>query len=386
VKIPIALQRQLLNETVLPSVAHLVLLALVIALLRATLPVGSYALWAAAIVIVIVVRVVIWTTLRRRAQPTPAARWIVRGTMIALGLAWGVGAALLVDSLPTSDTALILLGLAGLLSGGLATLVADEWTYPLYAIAMFLPILIGVLVGGQDHLENIGVLLIAVFIVFTIRLHMRAHQTLIQRLRIEEALRGEERQLAEAQRIAHVGSWDWDIRANVVTWSEELRRMYGLGPDVPPGYHEFLARAHPDDRTRLEAVIAQALTTKQSVDYEWRCIRPSGEIRHIFGRNIVVTDATGEAVRMAGTSLDITERKQAEENQRTLLRDLQASVAEVRVLRGILPICSSCKRIRGENGGWQAVERYVRDHTNAEFSHGLCPDCAARDWGTAMTP
>ena len=59
----------------------------------------------------------------------------------------------------------------------------------LYAIAMFLPILIGVLVGGQDHLENIGVLLIAVFIVFTIRLHMRAHQTLIQRLRIEEALR-----------------------------------------------------------------------------------------------------------------------------------------------------------------------------------------------------
>jgi len=62
---------------------------------------------------------------------------------------------------------------------------------------------------------------------------------------------------------------------------------------------------------------------------------------------------------------------------------LTASVAEVKVLRGILPICASCKRIKNEDGGWEAVESYVREHTNAEFSHGLCPDCAARDWGAA---
>jgi methyl-accepting chemotaxis protein len=63
---------------------------------------------------------------------------------------------------------------------------------------------------------------------------------------------------------------------------------------------------------------------------------------------------------------------------------LTASVAEVKVLRGILPICASCKRIKNEAGGWEAVESFVREHTNAEFSHGLCPDCAARDWGTAV--
>ena len=71
--------------------------------------------------------------------------------------------------------------------------------------------------------------------------------------------------------------------------------------------------------------------------------------------------------------------------ERTLLRELQTSVAEVKVLRGILPICASCKRIRGDGGKWEAVESYVREHTNAEFSHGLCPDCAQRDWGTAAT-
>jgi HAMP domain-containing protein len=62
---------------------------------------------------------------------------------------------------------------------------------------------------------------------------------------------------------------------------------------------------------------------------------------------------------------------------------LTASVAEVKVLRGILPICASCKRIKNETGGWEAVESFVRERTDAEFSHGLCPDCAVRDWGAA---
>ena len=77
----------------------------------------------------------------------------------------------------------------------------------------------------------------------------------------------------------------------------------------------------------------------------------------------------------------LARRLSVEENQRTLLQAMQASVAEVKVLKGILPICASCKRIRGEGGGWEPVEAYVRERTGAEFSYGLCPDCAKRDWG-----
>ena len=76
----------------------------------------------------------------------------------------------------------------------------------------------------------------------------------------------------------------------------------------------------------------------------------------------------------------MAEREEAAEKQGTLLRQLQSSLAEIKVLRGILPICATCKRIRNAAGGWEQVESYVRDHTNAEFSHGLCPECAARDW------
>ena len=70
---------------------------------------------------------------------------------------------------------------------------------------------------------------------------------------------------------------------------------------------------------------------------------------------------------------------QAREQQ---LADVEA---EVKVLEGILPICASCKRIRTDGGQWQAVESYLRDHSAAEFSHGLCPDCALRDWGGVRT-
>ena len=62
-------------------------------------------------------------------------------------------------------------------------------------------------------------------------------------------------------------------------------------------------------------------------------------------------------------------------------RQLADAEAEVRVLRGILPICAQCKRIHTEEGSWQQIESYVRDHSHAEFSHGLCPDCAKATWG-----
>jgi methyl-accepting chemotaxis protein len=64
---------------------------------------------------------------------------------------------------------------------------------------------------------------------------------------------------------------------------------------------------------------------------------------------------------------------------------LAEAQAEVKVLEGILPICASCKRIRTDGGQWQAVESYVREHSQAEFSHGVCPDCARRDWGAGTT-
>jgi len=81
---------------------------------------------------------------------------------------------------------------------------------------------------------------------------------------------------------------------------------------------------------------------------------------------------------LMGIFRDITERKQAEEERKKLISDLQAALAEIKTLSGIIPICAKCKKIRDDKGYWKQVEVYIQDHTEAEFSHGLCPECAAK--------
>ena len=102
-------------------------------------------------------------------------------------------------------------------------------------------------------------------------------------------------------------------------------------------------------------------------------------MRHIFSRNVAVRDWGGTVVRVAGTCIDITERKAAEENLQILLRELQTALAEVKTLRGLIKICAQCKRVLTDEGSWEQFESYVRGHGDVEFSHGICPDCA-RKW------
>jgi PAS domain S-box-containing protein len=72
---------------------------------------------------------------------------------------------------------------------------------------------------------------------------------------------------------------------------------------------------------------------------------------------------------------DITRRKQIEEERQRLVHKLQDAISEVKTLSGLLPICSHCKKIRDDQGHWHSVEVYVKDHSDAQFSHGICPDC-----------
>jgi PAS domain S-box-containing protein len=75
---------------------------------------------------------------------------------------------------------------------------------------------------------------------------------------------------------------------------------------------------------------------------------------------------------------DLTARRAVEAERERLIVELQQALAEVRTLRGIIPICSSCKKIRDDSGYWHAVDAYVHAHTEAQFSHGICPDCCER--------
>jgi PAS domain S-box-containing protein len=87
---------------------------------------------------------------------------------------------------------------------------------------------------------------------------------------------------------------------------------------------------------------------------------------------------SGDDIFYTGIIRDISERKQHEKERDGLIDRLQKSLNKVRKLSGLLPICASCKKIRDDKGYWNQIEGYIRDHSEAEFSHGICPECSKK--------
>jgi PAS domain S-box-containing protein len=145
------------------------------------------------------------------------------------------------------------------------------------------------------------------------------HVEIAARERVQGALRSSENRLLEAQALAHVGSWEWDIQGGEVRWSEEVYRIYGVEPDrFHVTYESFIAMVHRDDRARLEEAVRRALATGGLFEVEHRIVRPDGTERTVAGRGRTVCDSDGQPIRMLGTELDITDRKRAEEQRREL--------------------------------------------------------------------
>ncbi|MEA5448236.1 PAS domain-containing protein [Leptolyngbya sp. CCNP1308] len=119
--------------------------------------------------------------------------------------------------------------------------------------------------------------------------------------------------LLEAQQIAHIGNWAFDLIGQTITWSPELFRMFGLDPAAgEPTYDDYLQMIHPDDRSRLVQAVDQAITQGTSYKIDYRALLPDGSIRYHEGRGKIGRDGAGQIIRLSGTCLDITKRKQSE--------------------------------------------------------------------------
>jgi PAS domain S-box-containing protein len=112
-------------------------------------------------------------------------------------------------------------------------------------------------------------------------------------------------------------------------------------------------------------------------EYEGPTIDKSKEDKDRWVTTIKVPlcDTQGKIISTVSISRDITERKRAEEERERLIKELQDAVADIKVLSGLVPICSSCKKIRDDKGYWTQLEGYIQAHSQAKFSHGVCPDC-----------
>jgi PAS domain S-box-containing protein len=142
----------------------------------------------------------------------------------------------------------------------------------------------------------------------------QALHTEVEARRLIEAEREQQRvQLLEAQRLAHLGSWVWDMRQGKVTWSAQLFSIYGLEPEQFGGtIDDFLAHAHDEDRERIGRAIGQALESGGGFQLAQRIVRPDGEIRYLQSCGEVIRDEHGEPLQMLGICQDVTEQKRAE--------------------------------------------------------------------------
>ena len=143
---------------------------------------------------------------------------------------------------------------------------------------------------------------------------------------IEEALRRSEARLREAQQLARLGSWEWDIPANVVTWSDELFRIYGLEPQsLQPSYEAFLQRVHPDDRADVDARNHKAFADHQPFEDVKRVVRPDGSVFLMRTQGEVVCGDDGNPVRMVGICEDVTAQVRAREAESRLALIVESS-------------------------------------------------------------
>jgi PAS domain S-box-containing protein len=97
--------------------------------------------------------------------------------------------------------------------------------------------------------------------------------------------------------------------------------------------------------------------------------------RHVVFHKATFTGTDGRLAGIIGGIIDITARKHAEMQKEQVIADLRQALQNVKLLSGLLPICASCKKIRDDKGYWNQIEAYIRDHSEAKFSHGICPDC-----------
>jgi PAS domain S-box-containing protein len=142
----------------------------------------------------------------------------------------------------------------------------------------------------------------------------------------------------------------------------------------------FIDFVHPDDRERTLGQNREVRGGGQARSFENRYACRDGSYKWLLW------NSTPDAARhvIYGVARDITARKRADEDRERLLQDLQAAVAEVKTLKGFLPICSYCKSIRDDENYWQSLEAYISKHTNTQFTHGVCPACytnVKRHWG-----
>jgi PAS domain S-box-containing protein len=174
-------------------------------------------------------------------------------------------------------------------------------------------------------------------------------------------------------------TYDWEYwiapDGGILYMSPSSNRITGYQRDEFVNNPELLIDIiHKDDRHNAKDHLNHIELSGAHI-LDFRIITRNGEERWIAHQCQPIFDDGGKFLGRRVSNRDITDRKRLEEEKENVIIELKRALSEVKKLSGFLPICASCKKIRDDKGYWSEVERYIGEHSEAQFSHGICPDC-----------
>jgi len=302
-------------------------------------------------------------------SPSPSARFSVQtAASLALGLhrlaAGGIEVVLLDLSLPDSS--------------GLASFTALYSQFPSVPIVVLTALedetlaLTALREGAQDYLiksEN------------NPRSLTRAIRYAVERKRGEEA----RSQLAAIVESSHDAIIGLSLECLIVSWNSGAESMFGHSFEEVIGRPSslLLPQGQFDD---LPYMLDRLKIGQPVKDFEGIRVRQNGQEMHLAISISPIKNSVGRVIGASMIARDINEQKLHQAEREQLIAQLQTALAEVKTLHGLLPICASCKKIRDDSGYWTQVEVYVMDRSDAEFTHGICPECIQQYRANLPTP
>ncbi|MDB6122844.1 MAG: putative sensor protein [Pedosphaera sp.] len=167
------------------------------------------------------------------------------------------------------------------------------------------------------------------------------------------------------------------LDGKILSWNLGAEKMYGYTADEMKG--RSISILIPEHRTdELLDVYSKIKYGERIERHQTTRVRKDGTVIDVSLTLSPIKNATGEVVGVSAIERDITKRKREEQERLKLIDELTQALARIKTLKGLLPICASCKKIRDDRGYWQKVELYISQHTHAEFTHGICPECVQR--------
>ena len=344
----------------------------------------------------------------QRARPSDEAigRWrnsFLLGAL-ASGVLWGAAGVLLFPEQSFPHQVFTSLVVAGMTAGSVATLSPVLLAFVLFALPAVAPIIVQLLLhGGEIYfsmsvmaiLYGLAMIAIAKHVNTTLRTSLSLSLSNSQLIAVlmesktrtealnasletevaegrqkELALRQSEAMLAEAQNMAHLGSWTYDPSTRAAVWSGETYRIYGTHEGSPiPSCRELLARIHRQDRSRIQALMLRAAQRGESYETEFRVLTPAREVHwiHALCRPEPATDGSGHQLR--GTVLDITERKSQQLQLEGERRVLEA-IAKGSPLPEVLDLLC---RVVEEQSGWTLCAVHLLDQDSGHLELAAAP-------------